>query len=62
MWRGGWPDVVAVVGDWRQVGQLVIALFDISVNSAVSQMEMSEAAPSGEGLGKAGPGRIVVDR
>ncbi|MBY5864196.1 hypothetical protein [Rhizobium leguminosarum] len=48
-----------VIGD-RSVS-LVVALFDISVNSAVSQVEMSEATPSGEGLGKAGPGRIVVD-
>jgi hypothetical protein len=40
---------------------LVIAFFGISVNSAVSQVEISEATPSGEGLGKAGPGRIVID-
>ncbi|CAN7664547.1 hypothetical protein [Rhizobium leguminosarum] len=40
---------------------LVVALFGISVNSAVNQVEISEAAPSGEGLGMEDPGRIVVD-
>ncbi|NNG68403.1 hypothetical protein HLI18_00455 [Rhizobium laguerreae] len=42
-------------------GSLVIALFGISVNSAVNQVEISEAAPLGEGLGMEDPGRIAVD-
>ncbi|MBY5360023.1 hypothetical protein HFO97_08600 [Rhizobium leguminosarum] len=48
-----------VIGD--RSASLVIALFGISIKSAVNQVETSEAAPSGEGLGMEDPGRIAVD-
>ncbi|TBC67086.1 hypothetical protein ELH27_24085 (plasmid) [Rhizobium leguminosarum] len=42
---GGWTDVLVVVVVVARSASLAIALFDISANSTISQVEISEATP-----------------